>query len=163
MRLIVTRRPVSPVVLSGFEFRSGSDASPVLRCDPLGGLPCQSFPATGGRCQQLGQSAGGKPGPAEPAAGQSSRLARSQGFVTALFLHGSQSKNTEKCFIQLLLVCTPAWLCIYPVYSPHAPFISACGGTLFWTLRTGEYELVKTNTAPHVLCFEMSFQALPFS
>lgn len=50
--------------------RSGSDASPVLRRDPLGGLPCQPFPAAGCCSQQLCQSAGGKPEPAEPTAGQ---------------------------------------------------------------------------------------------
>lgn len=50
--------------------RTGSDASPVLWCDPLGGLPSQPLPAAGGCSQQLGQSAGGKPGPAEPTAGQ---------------------------------------------------------------------------------------------
>lgn len=54
-----------------FATRSGSDASSVLWCDSLGGLSCQPFPAAGCSSQQLGQSAGGKPEPAEPTAGQS--------------------------------------------------------------------------------------------
>lgn len=71
------QRCINTVVLSHLYFvyffmsRSGSNASPVLWCDPLGGLPCQPFPAAGCCSQQLGQSAGGKPGPAEPTAGQS--------------------------------------------------------------------------------------------
>lgn len=54
-----------------FASRSGSDASPVLWCDTLGGLPCQPFPAASCCSQQLSQSAGSRPGPAEPTAGQS--------------------------------------------------------------------------------------------
>lgn len=39
---------ITVLFLSLFASRSSSDASPVLWCDPLGCLPCQSFPATGG-------------------------------------------------------------------------------------------------------------------
>lgn len=54
--------------------RSSSDASPILRCDSLGCLPCQPLPAAGRCSQQLSQSAGSRPGPAEPAAGQSAAI-----------------------------------------------------------------------------------------
>lgn len=53
-----------------FVSRSSSNASPVLWCDPLGGLSSQPFPAAGCCSQQFSQSAGSKPGPAEPTAGQ---------------------------------------------------------------------------------------------
>lgn len=53
-----------------FVSRSSSDAPPVLRCDPLGCLSSQPFPAAGCCSQQFSQSAGSRPGPAEPTAGQ---------------------------------------------------------------------------------------------
>lgn len=124
--------------------RSGSDASPVLWRDPLGGLPCQSFPATGGCSQQLSQSAGSKPGPAEPTAGQSTACHKTGKLIATgprlfsqctpclpvlmciLFYLAENSLTCagykpvgRKCFIQLLSVqllsVTPAQLIVaYP-------------------------------------------------
>lgn len=69
-RRCINTNQLSDHFISAFASRSSSDASPVLWCDPLGRLPCQSLPTTGGCSEQLGQSAGSKSGPAEPTAGQ---------------------------------------------------------------------------------------------